>query len=315
MTYTNGRRSGGRALPRVVTTAIAAALVAGTAGTALADGPAAAPAGKLGPKVTADKTATAKATVADPSGAAPFLVLNAIDNKGDYYSYQPNGKGGLTSRKAGKNTNASRNAWKQMRLATQRHDRFGEGDGHYYVQKNNEAWYADKGYTERVGTGWSMYDTVFSPGNLGGSAYGDVLGRDKSGVLWVYQADILGKLSARKKVGGGWGQFTAVAGRGDLTGDGKTDIVARDKSGTLWLYKGTGDLNKPFAGRTKIGGGWNKFDLLVGTGDVDGDGHADLLARDKSGALWLFKGTGKQNEPFKGSVKVGTGFGQYRLLF
>ncbi|KNB53325.1 FG-GAP repeat domain-containing protein [Streptomyces caatingaensis] len=302
-----------RALSRIVTAAIAVTLVGTTAGTALADGPAAAPpAGELNHRATAGA-----AGFGVPTGAAPQLPINALAKDGQLYYYQLNGKGGLTARKKVKSDAKSRNAWKTFKMVATRHTSYGDPDGAYMFHNSNDVVYkSDNGYTSVEGRKWGMYDTMFSPGNLGGSKDSDLLTRDKSGVLWVYQADIIGKLSARKKVGGGWGQFTALTGRGDYTGDKKTDIVARDKKGDLWLYKGTGDIKKPFAGRSKVSGGWNKYNLLVATGDVDGDGRSDLLARDKGGVLWLFKGTGKQGAPFaKSPVKLGGGWNEYRLVF
>ncbi|WP_372410231.1 FG-GAP repeat domain-containing protein [Streptomyces luteireticuli] len=304
-----------RALSRIVTAAIAVTLVGTTAGTALADGPAA-PQAAQAAQANLGAAAARQAGFGTPDGPAPQLAVKAVDKKGNVYLYELNGKGGLTKRKPGKNTAQSRTAWQHMKVAAQRHSPYGNEEGTFYLQTNNEAWFASHGYSQRVGTNWGMYDAFLSPGNLGGSKDSDLLTRDKSGVLWAYQADIIGTLKPRKKVGGGWGQFTAIAGRGDYTGDKKTDIVARDKKGDLWVYKGTGDINKPFAGRTKVGGGWNKYNLLVSTGDVDGDGRSDLLARDKGGVMWLFKGTGKQSAPFtKNPAKLGGGWGDYRLVF
>ncbi|MFK0022795.1 FG-GAP repeat domain-containing protein [Streptomyces sp. NPDC090798] len=31
---------------------------------------------------------------------------------------------------------------------------------------------------------------------------------------------------------------------------------------------------------------------ITATGDLNGDGHGDLIARDSSGTLWLYPGTG-----------------------
>ncbi|WP_024754510.1 FG-GAP-like repeat-containing protein [Streptomyces exfoliatus] len=106
------------------------------------------------------------------------------------------------------------------------------------------------------------------------------------------------------KVGGGWGQYTELAGQGDLTGDGRADITARDKAGVLWLYKGTGDYKAPFAGRTKIGGGWNAYDRLLSLGDSDADGKVDLLARKTTGELLRYSGTGNAARPFTAPVQI-----------
>ncbi|GHE97147.1 hypothetical protein GCM10014715_61790 [Streptomyces spiralis] len=100
----------------------------------------------------------------------------------------------------------------------------------------------------------------------------------------------------------------------DLTGDGKADLVARDGSGVLWLYKGTGSASAPYAARTKIGGGWNTYNSLTSAGDLTGDGKADLVARDGSGVLWLYKGTGSASAPYAARTKIGGGWNAYNAL-
>ncbi len=44
--------------------------------------------------------------------------------------------------------------------------------------------------------------------------------------------------------------------------------------------------------RERVGGGWNAYSALVGTGDLSGDGRTDLLARDTAGKLWRYASTG-----------------------
>lgn len=109
--------------------------------------------------------------------------------------------------------------------------------------------------------------------------------------------------------------YTMMVGPGDLTGDGKGDLLSRDSGGTLWLHPGDGALYTKLGARIKVGTGWNAYDALVGAGDYSGDGRADLLARDTSGLLFLFKGTGTATAPFAAREQVGSGFGQYDLLF
>ncbi|MFD3333135.1 FG-GAP repeat domain-containing protein [Streptomyces sp. NPDC058700] len=91
------------------------------------------------------------------------------------------------------------------------------------------------------------------------------------------------------------------------TGAPAPDMVARDASGVLWLYLGKGDGT--FAGRTRIGSGWNAYNKITGGSDLNGDGWSDLLAGDTSGVLWAYQGTGNWSAPFRGRTKVGGGWG------
>ncbi|MFI8186554.1 FG-GAP repeat domain-containing protein [Actinacidiphila glaucinigra] len=49
-----------------------------------------------------------------------------------------------------------------------------------------------------------------------------------------------------------------------------------------------------------------------GAGDVNRDSRMDLVARDASGVLWLYKGTGSAR--FASRVKIGSGWGIYNQL-
>ncbi|MFI2645299.1 N-acetylmuramoyl-L-alanine amidase [Streptomyces sp. NPDC018610] len=168
----------------------------------------------------------------------------------------------------------------------------------------------------RVGGGWGGYTAVTSMTALRADGTGDMVARDKSGVLWYYKGS--GKPSApfqsRIKVGGGWNTYNILTGARDLTGDGKADLIGRDASGVLWLYKGTGSTTAPFAARTKIGAGWNTYKTLTDTGDLTGDGKADLIGRDASGVLWLYKGTGSATAPFAARIRIGGGWNTYNVL-
>ncbi|MFG1806253.1 choice-of-anchor D domain-containing protein, partial [Streptomyces sp. NPDC049040] len=145
-----------------------------------------------------------------------------------------------------------------------------------------------------IGTGWNIYSIITSVSREKADGTGTAVARDSSGTLWFY--DGTGKpnapFAARKNVGAGWNIFDSIVGTGDLSGDGKADIVTRDSGGGLWLYPGTGKATAPFGTRTLIGPGWNIFDTIVGTGDLSGDGKADIVTRDSGGGLWLYPGTG-----------------------
>ncbi|MEV4443663.1 VCBS repeat-containing protein [Streptomyces sp. NPDC049577] len=244
-----------------------------------------------------------------PTPAAPFFFLSGILPSGQMYVYMPNGKGGFDDR-------SGAYMWQHFKYGISVDpDLTGYQDGAYHVMDDGTLNLWRGGKLKKVATGWRGYDVVFSPGTLARAAHPDLLARDRQGVLWRFRTKADGSLAPRVEVGTGWNQYTQITGLGDLSGDGKPDVVARDKQGVLWLYKGTGDARKPFASRVRVGGGWNRFNKLVATGDVDGDGHSDLLARDPKGDLWLYKGTGKASSPFRTPVRIGSGFNQYRELF
>ncbi|WP_260174821.1 VCBS repeat-containing protein [Streptomyces sp. PanSC19] len=146
----------------------------------------------------------------------------------------------------------------------------------------------------------------------------DLLARDKTGVLWLYKGtgSFTGaRFKTRVKVGAGWGTYDRLAGGADLTGDGRADLLARDKTEVLWLYRGTGSGTAPYATRTRIGAGWGVYDQLVVAGDLTDDGRADVVARDRTGVLWLYRGTGNTGAPFVTRTKVGGGWNTYNHLF
>ncbi|MEU3605135.1 VCBS repeat-containing protein [Streptomyces sp. NPDC035033] len=186
----------------------------------------------------------------------------------------------------------------------------------YYDRHTGDTPYAPR---VRVGTGWNVYDRLDGAGDLDRDGYVDLLARDKSGVLWLYKGT--GRLvdgnrfKTRVKVGAGWGAYDRLAGGDDLTGDGRADLLARDRSGVLWLYKGTGSGTTPYAARVRVGAGWGGYDQLVVTGDLTDDGRADAVARDRSGVLWLYKGTGQAATPFATRSRVGSGWNTYDRLF
>ncbi|MEU1312211.1 VCBS repeat-containing protein [Streptomyces cinnamoneus] len=305
-------RTRGRALSRLVTAAIAAALVGTAAGTAAADGPAPAAA-----DVSVAPPTPPAAAASSSRAASPVFPLMAVGGT-SLYQYWPDGQGGFADRKT-----VVSEKWRGITATVQvDHNQNGLTDGHYVRTADGTLRFTHPGPTpdapvvhDRIGGGWNIYDLIASPGNLGGAGQADLVARDTSGVLWIYMAHADGTLSDRYRVGPGWDVYTDIAGRGDLNGDGKTDIVAKDKNGVLWFYKGTGNAYDPFESRVKVGGGWDAYNLLVSSGDVNLDGRSDLLARDKSGVLWLYRGNGNATDPFDNRVRIGGGWGQYSTMF
>ncbi|NEB05975.1 VCBS repeat-containing protein [Streptomyces sp. SID13726] len=144
-----------------------------------------------------------------------------------------------------------------------------------------------------LAAGSTTYNRIVGPGDVTGDGKGDLLAVTSSGTLYLYAGTGSGmSVAGRVKLGTGWQQYNALVGAGDYTGDGRPDLLARDKSGTLWRYAGTGTASKPFGARVKIGTGWQQYNKLFSPGDANGDGKADLMTTNSSGALYFYAGTG-----------------------
>ncbi|MEV6023031.1 trypsin-like serine protease [Streptomyces sp. NPDC052036] len=165
-----------------------------------------------------------------------------------------------------------------------------------------------------IGGGWNAMKFLTLPGDVNGDGYCDLVAADSSGNLWLYPGNGKGGFGSRIQVGHGWNIYGSnVYGHGDFTHDGHPDLLTQDSSGNLWLYKGTGSATNPFASRVKIGYGYH-YTAYDAIGDVTGDGNADLITRDSSGNLWLYKGTGSATAPLSARVKVGYGYNIYSLF-
>ncbi|MEU3688216.1 FG-GAP-like repeat-containing protein [Streptomyces narbonensis] len=148
----------------------------------------------------------------------------------------------------------------------------------------------------------------------------DLFARDRDGALWRFDSSYdsytrkLAPTYQRTAVGSGWNTYDRIESVGNVAGTNVADVIARDRTGALWLYQGTGNETKPLGARTRIGSGWGVYNQLAGGSDLTGDGRADLVATDKAGDLYLYKGTGSATAPFGTRKKLGGGWGGYNQL-
>ncbi|MFF8608799.1 FG-GAP-like repeat-containing protein [Streptomyces sp. NPDC015346] len=145
----------------------------------------------------------------------------------------------------------------------------------------------------------------------------DIFARDKEGRLW--KADTSdgtggGIYGEAREVDSGWGIYDRIESVGDVSGSTAPDTIARDLNGGLWLFRGTGLGRTPLESRTPLGGGWNTYDQLAGGSDLTGEGRADLVAFDKAGDLWLYKGVGSDTSLYEPRKKIGWGWGIYNQI-
>ncbi|MBF4161848.1 FG-GAP-like repeat-containing protein [Nocardioides acrostichi] len=101
----------------------------------------------------------------------------------------------------------------------------------------------------------------------------------------------LSAVRAPRLVSSDWGRYDGVVGSTDLTGDGVPDLVGVRATGAVEVRPGGQDGVYPRSG--SVVQATRGSDLVAAPGDVDGDGHADLVSRDSaSGALVLARGAG-----------------------
>ncbi|MFF4548229.1 FG-GAP-like repeat-containing protein [Streptomyces sp. NPDC001435] len=168
-------------------------------------------------------------------------------------------------------------------------------------------------YTTLGTSGWNQYNVLTSPGDITGDGRADLIARQAStGDIYLYKATGSGKLSARVKIFSKWSGYRKIVGVGDLNGDGYGDLLAQDTSNKLWRYAGT--ATGGFRARVEVADNWGaSYNVVVGAGDVTGDGRADIVSRDTSGKLWRNNGDGKGS--FGPRTGIAAGWQGYKALY
>lgn len=173
--------------------------------------------------------------------------------------------------------------------------------------------YTPGGSHASLGTGWQQYDVMTSAGDLNGDGRPDLITRKKStGDVYFHAGATGGAFAARLKIGSALGKYARMTGVGDITGDGRPDLLAHDRNGGLWRYDGLGTGR--FAGRALVASDWGRsYNVVVGVGDITGDGRPDLVERDTSGRLFRNNGNGKG--AFSSRTQIATGWHVYKGIF
>ncbi len=164
-------------------------------------------------------------------------------------------------------------------------------------------------YAAAAQLGWAGRELESS---VAASAYPDLLLRKKSdNQVYVVPTNGMTRFGAPTSLGTGWSAFDQVLLTPDVTGDGKADLLARvaaDGSTQIRPGDGLGGFGAPSSAFGTLAG----HDLVTVAGDLNGDGHADLVARDPAtGRLDAYLGDGQSGFTVK---QLGDSWGKYDVI-
>ncbi|MFL9681191.1 FG-GAP repeat domain-containing protein [Streptomyces sp. KL110A] len=198
-----------------------------------------------------------------------------------------------------------------------------------------------------IGGGWNTFTQLVAGG------HGGLLGRDLGGTLYYYAPKGDGTLVARVPASetGAWADAAQIGNSGTNPYTGRDGVHAFTSGGSWYWYRNTttgrlesrelvgstnewagfnlfglSSLNDDgasdigqiaygyfFVDGSEIGGGWGAYSAIVAPGDLTGDGKGDLVARDKNGTLWLYKGNGA-GSGFATRVSLGGGWNAFNKI-
>ncbi|MGW0557957.1 FG-GAP repeat domain-containing protein [Streptomyces sp. NPDC002926] len=123
---------------------------------------------------------------------------------------------------------------------------------------------------------------------------------DKKNDAYLYGPNGTGGFAARAYVSGGWDTIKHVSSI-DLNADSEHDGV--------WTWDTAGNVYFANDNTRLVGKGWKIYNQVLSPGNLGGTAPDDVLARDNSGVLWLYKGN--SNGTLAARVKVGPGWNAY----
>lgn len=231
--------------------------------------------------------------------------LLTVDRKGRLVLLAGNGKGRFAKKTIGK-------GYKNYRHVVGTGDLSGDGAsdvilvtsaGRAYLATGNGKGKLD-GRKLAIGTGWRSVKDVFSPGDVNGDGYGDIVLRKSTGTAYVLHGRGDGKFSKAKKLKVKWKSYASVTQGGDYNRDGRADVLLVAKSGkvTIALGNGRGGFKNRPAGRLPR---TERFALVLG--NVTGDSTPDVVSLSTKGVLKLSPGSKRTLKKSRSVMSLGVG--------
>ncbi len=163
----------------------------------------------------------------------------------------------------------------------------------------------------QIGTGLGGFDLTIGAGDLDHDGLPDLVVREHgTGKMRTYYG-VGGHFGDRMTWGSGAQNLTTLAGGSDLTGDGATDLVGV-YGDRLVLYPASGE--REYSAQQSLAVDLTGTDQQFFVGDLDRDGHADLIARQPAtGDLELWSNPGGAGAGVA-PRRLGTGWNVMNLI-
>lgn len=142
----------------------------------------------------------------------------------------------------------------------------------------------------------------------------DFIGVTLTGALKLYRGTGAGGVQAATPVlSNSWGASGFTFPVGDFNSDGFQDVGRVTTTGDMQVAYGAagGTLGLP----QNVGSGWTGYTLILGGFDWDGDARADVLARDSSGRLLLYRGNGAGGWLSATPDHIDSGWNMFNAIF
>jgi len=169
-------------------------------------------------------------------------------------------------------------------------------------------WYVNGGtWTRETSPGTPGLDwQIQGNGDFNGDGQADILWRNANGQVAIWYLSN-GYIAGQAYPGGtDPGHAWTIQAVGDLDGDGRADILWRDVSGQLAIWF-EGDANHAaYPGYSNTPAPVDNSWAVLGLGDFDGDGHADILWKHSGGqaAIWYMNGGTRVGEAYPGTPNL-----------
>ncbi|MDX8029763.1 VCBS repeat-containing protein [Lentzea sp. BCCO 10_0856] len=198
-----------------------------------------------------------------------------------------------------------------------------DGSLHYFPNNINTN-PGGRPYTNgiNIGSGFQVFNNILLA-DVSGDGYADLLATKSDGTLHYFPNNINSNPGGRPyttstEIGVGFQSFTMLRA-GDVSGDGYADLIGIQGDGSLHYLPNNINSNpggRPYGDSINIGGGFLPFNEII-TGDLSGDGYADLMARKPDGTLHYFPNNINSNaggRPYTTSTQIGVGFTMFSAV-